>query len=316
MLRLSRDIQIEEFILDGVVNIEIESSWDMLTDVCRMTFPRKVDWLGKSIAFGSESKLNKGDTVNIALGYDDENDVAFQGFVTSISSKIPVEIKCEDHAWLLKQKTHTLSFADANLKDVLAAILPANIDVVAPDLRLGPFRLSKATAAQTFDYIRKQFFQKAFFRDGTLYVGFAYQAGLQKAHTLRFDINVVDNSLDFVLEEDVKIKLKIINITPGNQREEFEFGDQEGEQRTLHYYDKNEADIKMIGEEEIKRMKYTGYRGSLTTFGKPFINHGDEVKLVDLFYPERDGRYLVKKVLRTFGIDGYRQQLELDIKIG
>ncbi len=51
MLRLTRDIQVEEFILDGIVNIEIESSWDMLTDVCRMTFPRKVDWLGKSIAF-------------------------------------------------------------------------------------------------------------------------------------------------------------------------------------------------------------------------------------------------------------------------
>ncbi len=111
----------------------------------------------------------------------------------------------------------------------MAAILPADIDVVAPDIRLGPFRLSKATAAQTFDYLRKQFFQKAFFSKWhTLRWIRLSTRGYKKAHTLRFDLIIVDNSLDFVLEEDVKIKLKIINITPGNEREEFEFGDQEG----------------------------------------------------------------------------------------
>lgn len=315
MLRLSRHIEIGEYTIDGVVEMEIVSSWDMLTDTCRMTFPRKINWQDKAIAFGEGRILKRGDSVDISLGYNDENTLSFSGFVTNISSKIPTEIKAEDHAWLLKQKTHTVSFKDATLKEVLHTVLDDDVEVVAPELRLGPFRLSNVTAAQVLEYLRKNYFQKAFFRNGKLYVGFAYQASLQASHRIRFDVNVVENNLDYMVEDDIKINLKVINILPDNSRKEYAFGDPNGEQRTLHYYDKSEDDIKRIGEEEITRMRFTGYRGSLTIFGQPHVEHGDEVELLDPYYPERDGKYLVKKVTRQFGNNGYRQILELDLKV-
>lgn len=72
--------------------------------------------------------------------------------------------------------------------------------------------------------------------------------------------------------------------------------------------------MKAIADDEIERLKYDGYKGSLTIFGNSF-NHGDIINLKDDSYPERNGRYLIKKVVTTFGQNGFRQKLELDTKI-
>ena len=45
------------------------------------------------------------------------------------------------------------------------------------------------------------------------------------------------------------------------------------------------------------------------------MNHGDQVTLVDSVLPERNGTYLVRSVTTNFGLRGYRQRVELDIRL-
>lgn len=315
MFRLTSNISLGNFAFRGVVDIEVASSWDELTDTCTITIPRKLNWQGKAVATGTDPLLRRGDEVNVRIGYDDENESIFQGYIHQIGAEIPTRIECQDAMWKLKQTTITKSYQSVKLATLLGDILPAGIGFEAFDVELGPYRISQATPAQVLEDIKKTYFLKSWFRDGKLYCGFAYVPAIQSTHIIRMERNVVENQLEYVRKEDVKIKLKMISMQADNSKIEYETGDTDGEQRTMYYYEKTLAELKAIADEEIERLRYEGYRGSLTTFGKPTVRHGDVVDLRSEAYPERDGEYLVREVRYAFGMGGYRQEITLDSKI-
>ena len=314
MIRLTSKYKIGDLIWNGVISTEISSSYDQLTDTCTIEFPRRVSWQGKDLASGDNPLIRRGDAVEIELGYDDNNKSVFKGYVRQIKTNSPVEVVCEDEAYKLKQGAITKSYKDVDLKTLLQDTL-GDIPFMAPDIRLGPFRVSKATPAKVLQYLKEKYFLKSFFRDGVLYVGLAVWPELQRKATVRFDLHVVENNLEYQKSEDIKIKLKLINMTKDNKKEEYEFGDPDGEQRTMHYYDLSSKEINKIGAEQVERLKYEGYRGTVTIFGEPQFRHGDIVEFIDPFYPERDGSYIIKQVSTSFGLDGYRQVLTPDIKV-
>lgn len=73
--------------------------------------------------------------------------------------------------------------------------------------------------------------------------------------------------------------------------------------------------LKELAERELENFRYTGFRGSFTTFGEPFVNHGDKIELVDANIPDRNGLYIVEEVERTFGFNGYRQKIKIATKV-
>lgn len=315
MLKLTSDISIGLYKFAGVHEVEVDSSWDNLTDTCRIVFPRKVSWEGRAIAGGADPLLKRRMSVSVDLGYDGKNTRVFDGFVRDITGEIPVRVECEDAMYLLKQGEFTKSYRSVSLKtlitDLIAGIVPVKVLI---DMELGQFRISKATPAKVLDYLREHYFIRAFFRRGTLYVGLAYVAELQRTRKIRFDRNVIQHGLEFRDKESINLLLKAVVIKPDNKREEVEVGNKDGEKRTFHYYNITVAEAKKMLEREADRLRYTGYRGSFTTFGSPDILHGDVVELSDPLYPERQGSYLVKSVKIRFGMDGYRQEVELESK--
>ena len=67
--------------------------------------------------------------------------------------------------------------------------------------------------------------------------------------------------------------------------------------------------------DKLKVYYYTGFRGTFTTFGLPFIQQGDNAQLRDKKLPERNGLYRVKAVDYKGGVGGLRQTIHLDFKI-
>ncbi len=311
MIRLSSNIVIGAYAWLGHMNVEVVSSWETLTDTCTITVPRRISWEGKELASGDNALVKREDQVLVELGYDDDNVETFRGYVRTINVDSPTTITCEDAAYLLKRGKFTKTYRDATLSDVLQDALGSILPYEAPAIRLGPFRISKATPAEVLQYLKEKYLIKSWIRDGKLYAGLAVWPDLQNTIKVNFSQNVVEHSLDYQRAEDVKIKLTLINMTKGNEKQEYEFGDPDGEQRTLHYYDLNEADINAIGEEQIKRLRYSGYKGDITIYGKPLARHGDVADITDPVYPERSGRYLIKTVTTSHGVGGYRQVLEL-----
>jgi hypothetical protein len=90
----------------------------------------------------------------------------------------------------------------------------------------------------------------------------------------------------------------------------------EGERRTFYFKDITSADTLIErAKNKLKDYFYTGFRGSFTTFGMPFVKQGDNVYLIDKSLPERSGYYKVKSVRYTGGVNGLRQEINLDYKI-
>ena len=315
MRKLSAHIKIGSFVFNSVVGVDIESSWDTFTDTCKLTIPRRARWKGKNIFFGDSNLISVADKVEVNIGYGDVLSKAFSGFVQKVGTKAPIEIHCQDKMFELKKNPVTASFKNVKLNTLLSTVLPSDVPFSAPDVSLGPFRISNATPVKVLDVLKKDYFLKSFFRDNKLYVGFAYVPELQKEHEVVFQRDVVlgSNNLIYQRGDDLKIKLKMISISNA-QKIEYEAGDQDGEQRTKYYYDYSLSDMKAIADDEIKRLKYTGYKGDVTVFGGN-IKHGDVVNIKDEKYKEREGRYLVKKVATSFGVSGFRQTLYLDSKI-
>ena len=314
MLELTSYTTIGEIALRGLTECTIESSWETLTDTCTLTLPRKVEWRGRRLAVGDDSLLRAGQPVDVQLGYDGRNTERFTGVVRSVSAGIPVEVECED-SLPLKRTPLTLSYRDANLKQVLKDVLGSFPYTVLADYRLGKLRITRLTPMQVLSELGKKYGIRAWIRSGRMYVGLAVAVELQRSYRIRFDRNVVATDLEWRRAADVRIKATGVIIRPDATKVEVVVGDPEGETRTFHYYDLTAAEVKALLEQETQRLRYTGYRGTLTTFLEPQIRHGDIVELVNPELPEQDGAYLVSAVKTTFGQGGGRQELTLETRI-
>lgn len=90
----------------------------------------------------------------------------------------------------------------------------------------------------------------------------------------------------------------------------------EGERKTFFFpWTRNINELADEAIKELTRYYYEGFKGSFTTFGSPWMHHGDNASIIDTVLPERDGIYKIKGVDYSGGVDGNRQTITLDYKI-
>lgn len=326
----------DQYIIDFITDIEIEESFEHLTDTFKLTFPRALNFKGQPLFHGANPIFERGDQVEVQLGYFPNMRVVFTGWVSEISAKIPVEIKCEDDMFLLKNtkvsypdkskinysytskkkgkqlKRPKVISQQVTLKQLLDFILPNDIEFECLDVNLGMFRASNVSVARILEELTQKYGFYTRFRDRKLYVGFQSNAADTVIGEFEFENNIIDDSdLEFQRKEDVNIKVVVNSIDTNNVKTTVEVGDADGAVRTYHLYNSTKADMETYANLQLKKAKYTGYRGSFETFGEPYMRPGDVVKLKSKKFPERDGTYIVPTVKRKFGVDGYRQTIQV-----
>lgn len=324
-----------------VNEIEIISTWEALTDVATIKVPRKLilkkDGVSTDVlTVGDDALWKRNDPVSIAAGYDFNHNTLFNGYLTRISPKQPLEFQAEDRMFKLKQTVISKTTAntvnnisDISLSRLLELTIPQSLrdeldfTVRAEDISFGKFKLTQSvTVAQLLNYFRSRFGLACFFQDSILSVGFAYQIGTvaevptDELTQFTFQHNIIDDStLDYIRDDDVKLKIVATRLMPDNTRVSIEVGDPDGDIRTLYFYNVNQATLTALANEALERLKYEGFRGSFTTFLQPTVKHGQAIKLVDPLIPDRNGVYLVRQVVTRIGMDGGRQEITLDRKI-
>lgn len=325
MYRLSSHITIStrndgNISLKAVCNITVVETWRKLTTICSVTIPRKVVWKG-TIINGNSGLFNEGDNVIVRTGYDDELDTVFTGYVKNVSAGFPIKFECEDNAYLLKRhRVQPKHFKTATLEELVKYTLPEGISYQVVDVNLGEFIIrGEQIASKVLTEITRIYNLPVFFRNNTLYAGLPYFESYQSESTFKFGFNIIKESLKYVKEEDVQLKIKAISIMANNTKYEVEEGDESGELRTFYFYnDSDTSKLKTFAKNQLKELKYTGLHGSFESFGVPFVQQGDIVNIIDHLEEtkEREGSYLVEKVTRRFGYKtGYRQTIELGRKV-
>ena len=72
------------------------------------------------------------------------------------------------------------------------------------------------------------------------------------------------------------------------------------------------AELISLATQELKKYYYSGFKGKFITFGIPFVKTGDNIKIIDPVLKERNGTYKCKSVNYTCGMNGIRQEIQLD----
>lgn len=328
-----------------------EESWENLTDYFKLVFPRNINRNGENIFSGENALLKRGDEIEVSLGYYPNLERVFKGHIVDISSKLPLEIKCQDDMYLLKntniifptrREVITSSVSKTgrttrlkkprtivdtySLDDLLDSILPEYIQYECLDMQLAKRAYTNVSVSRILEDLRSTYGLYSYFRENeqgeqVLHVGFASDASTGVTHTFEFEKNIIDDSnLEYQQAEDISYKVILKVINENNEVTEYTYGDTDGSQRTVHVYSSTTNPISRevldkMGNDWVSKYKYTGYKGSFTAFGEPVVRHGDIVKLTSRKLPERDGNYLVKGVKRSFGVNGYRQEIFVDAKV-
>lgn len=326
MYVLTSHIEIGEQIkIDFVTQVDIVSSWKNFTDTAEITIPRNitVTETGKGIKKGIKNYLKQGDPIKIQLGYDGNLKDEFVGFVARIKPDVPMVIMCEDYMYQLKRVTVSGSFEAISLQDLVKYIVaeyhksnrPAINYEVTSTTSIGSIVFENVSIVKVLEDLKTRGFY-SFFRGNTLYVGFQSDFGIGQRFNFDFQKNIISNSLEYRLTEDLRVKVKATSHAPDGKKISVEVGDSDGDTRTLNYYNLSEAELKKHAEEDLKRMKRTGYMGGFTSFGRPFVQHGDICAIVDAEYTERDDEaYQADSVKVSFGMGGYRRTIELGYKV-
>jgi hypothetical protein len=329
MLRLRQEILITQVPTDkepnrnkvlyfpAIKEVQINESFDDLTDTAIVELPRNLKYEDRNIYEGENPLIRRGDKIKLSAGYYPNLDVRFEGYISKIDNNVPVVLKCEDSMWILKQKiVPNKTFQNTNLPDVMDYIMEG-IDIEFRVLNASGFdlRINDASVGTILKKLRDELGIYSWFKNGVLYVGQAYYPDLAKEKTFLFEKVIIDSELQYLKKEDVKIKVKGILINSDNTREEISVGDEDGDLRTVFQYGGTTEDLKRTINSFLEQANYTGYYGSFTTFLEPKVTHGYYAVLNSYKYPERKGKYLIKSVATTFGVNGGRQEIELERRI-
>jgi len=279
----------------------------------------------------------------------------FQGYISKVTSKKPIVLECEDNMWLLKQipcKPQVWS-KNKTVEDLLKLLLQGTEFTVnaLTSTTIGDFIVNNESVAQLLARLRKEYHLEAYFRGDELRIGsVVYIESEANTHNFIFQQNIISDELDFQRRDDVKLSAvcNSINTVDGGTNKQGETktkqerlsvlvysdamsgnfkyivkkkgedfpANEEGERRTLFYPNvKTAQELAQLGADELQKFFYTGFKGSFTTFGIPYVNQGDNVRIKDPVLPDRNGLYKVKSVNYSGGVKGTRQKITVHYKM-
>ena len=316
MYRLTAKIEIagsKIWKLDKVTEVEITLDTEQLTDTCKITLPKRIKWDG-----AAEIPVRRGDAVKVWLGYDEDLQLAFTGYVRDVGLKTPMAIVCEDEMFRLKQQAAVKkAYKSVTIENLLKDQGICCRLKVMGEQSLGQYRVTADTVASLLGHLYESGI-RSFFRyengEPVLYCGVLFERDDSPAQVFATGVNIIsDQSLEQQRAENTRLRVKAISLLPNNKKIKVEVGDGDGEHRTLHSYNKTEKELKAWAEQEIKRLKRDGLKGSFSTFGAKLV---DKLTAIGIKIDgEKKGVYQVKKNVVKYGTSGFRQEITLGARI-
>jgi len=306
MYKLSLSIETSRVHLHQLHEVNIESSWQEFTDTAVVQLPYMTYLSGTSI----KNAFKTGDAISIKLGYDEDLQEVFKGYIARVEAGVPIKLHLEDEAYLLKKRAVApKQFTSASLAQVLNYIGVSKFKTIG-EVQLGTFVIDKDlnTAAKVLNRIKESYGLHSFYRQGLLNIGTVHSGGGN--HKFHLQNNVISDELEFKTKDEIRLEVEAKSYSADGKVLVYKFGDTDGEKRTLHYYGLGKSDLEKMAKKDYERFAYEGFHGKFTAFGAPLVRHGEIVQITDDF-SEKTGRYYVDAVTYSFGMGGYRQDIEL-----
>lgn len=315
------EITIGKLTFTAATEINIRKSWKNFTDTAFIKLPKAIyyydvnGYLKPVEHIGNYIKV--GDKVEIKLGYNRQLFTEFVGYVArSPRIDIPYEIICEDEMWQLKRKEISVSIQNATVKQIIQAVAPGyQLDCI--DEIYGDFSMKQTTAVKVFNELQEKAGIYTFFREGRLVCGKIYsdEKVSGKQPVFEYCENIIDHNLQYIYPDEAKVKLYAKSKNKDGSYTQVEVGEDGGdiEHWEVPAMNMNEKDLKKMAENRLKNLKrFGGYRGTITSFGWPRVEHGQVVQVIDKKYEERNTKNFVDEVeINLSANGGYKRIIDI-----
>lgn len=302
-----------EVVLDRISSAEISKTVEVLGDKATVVVPRRYGNGTDELKF----YISVGDRVTLELGYNEELNVEFEGYIREIESGFPMKLHLDDETFLLRTNSLVKSWKNVTLKEVLQFIAPGyGIDCY--DVTLGKFQIDNKSSLSVLRMLKEHYGFYSAVRGGKLICKFKYGIVEDKqVHVYDFSKNVKKNSLKYRRKEDQDIRIKAVSYNRDGKKVTEEVGskEQDAGTRTLSYCNKTASELRELALAEYKRLCFDGFEGSITGYGLPLTNAGDTLKIISPREPERNGKYLIESVTVRYGNAYYERINQLSYRI-
>lgn len=175
---------------------DASDTWVDLTNQAKITVPKNIyvrDQNNKLLPLGGDNvnvggfdKFSplflRGDKIKIEMGYRYyrgnqeilEKSQIFEGYISEVGSKKPMELKAEDNMWLLKQIPCKPQTWNKSVEELVATMLKDHPEITVnkrSSTSIGQIVVQNETVAQFLERMRKDAAMEAYFRGNELRVG-------------------------------------------------------------------------------------------------------------------------------------------------
>jgi hypothetical protein len=282
---------------------------ETISATCTLTLPHNTEWYNSKTV-----PVERGDRIEVELGYDNELEKVFTGYIKTVSAKTPIEIGCDDEIYLLKNTpAKKKSYAVADVETLLREQLPGGVKFeVFKKQAFGKYSVNSDTVAQLLGDLQENGLT-FYFRDGVLYAGMMFDHPANARKQVFKDGeggNIIDDS-DLVWNnaDSISLRIKASGTDSAGKKISVEVGDPDGEVRSYFKYNTTKAALEAEAKKKLTEWKIAGLSGSFTTFGAKPVWLLDNIKIQTGGHPA--GTYRVTKNTLTFGTGGYRQEITI-----
>lgn len=306
----------KRFLLQLLTGVKIVSSVENLADIATIVLPQYT----RNTVLSLQEKIKRGSKVLIELGYNDECNVEFTGFVTEIINKDKsLVIECEDALFLFRNNVKNSVISPASIEKI-AKQLVTEIDKTFKvnctfDFTYEKFTIHEASGFEVLKKIAEETKANIYF-DSEAKVLHIHPPFKEIGKTLKYrlDKNVLSSSLEYKNNErKLEIVIEATDRTGKVYTEKA--GVEGGERITRKVSSASVGSLKKIVENEMLLRSGERLEGSFQTWLKPFIQSGDTVDYLDTDYPNQAGKYYATTVTTEFNSSGATRTINLGLKL-
>ena len=187
---LTAEIKIGSTTFTEINSCEITQSVIELSDQAIVVLPRNYkNKIGKSVL----DVLKVGQKVSINLGYNEQLNEEFKGYIREIESDIPIKIHVDDEMYQFKKNNLVKSWKKVSLKEVVETT-SNGMKVDCPEVNLGKFIIDNESSYRVFMRLKQNYGLFTYVKDNVLHCGFPYQMKDKSfaTHVYEFGRNIIN----------------------------------------------------------------------------------------------------------------------------
>lgn len=297
-------------------SVEIDCSVDNLVDVATITLPESV-W---NEVLNLEGRIKRGSEVLIQLGYDDNLETEFVGYVQKITNDGSLIIHCEDALFLFRTSVPDVELKPTTVKQIAEYVIK-HVDSSFSlscdyDIAYERFTIHQATGYDVLKKLQDET-KGNFYFDTENKVLHIHPPYLEKAGDVVYSmhLNVESSSLEYKEAIDKRVEITVEKTDANGKVKSVTKGVTGGDKKTLKLGNVADADLERIANAELLKSSYDGYEGSFDTWLIPFVKPSYSALIIDRDYPHKKGRHYVVSVKTSFSSSGGVRTITPGIKL-